>query len=243
MSVPALALAKRPPQSETSSLEASSVIRHIAHELRQPLSTIESIAYYLSIVMPRHDARAKVQLDKLQLLVQQTNWILSDAIHYLQAAPSHPELVDWNEIITEAASEAAPYEQFDIDLCLAEDLPLVSMDPSQGHHLVRSLFSFYRQIARVDQVICIATSASSGEVRLEFSALAHDVTSQHVESLFEPFQPHLPPGSGLALASVRRISETHAGRIQSSRDAEGVLTVAAILPIASARNPHSAVLA
>jgi signal transduction histidine kinase len=38
--------------------------------------------------------------------------------------------------------------------------------------------------------------------------------------MFDPFNAHLPAGSGLALASVRRITEVHGGEIELRR-AEG----------------------
>ena len=49
----------------------------IAHELRQPLSIIESLAYYLELTSK--DESACVHLRKIQAMVLQANYILSDA--------------------------------------------------------------------------------------------------------------------------------------------------------------------
>src|SRR5258708_8339766 len=65
-------------EPETGSL--STVLRHLAHELRQPLSTIESTAFYLGMILPETESRARQQVDKLQRLVQQVNAILSDTL-------------------------------------------------------------------------------------------------------------------------------------------------------------------
>ena len=56
--------------------DATDTLRSIAHELRQPLSTIESIAYYLSLVLPRDGGRVHEQLTQVQRLVEQSNWII-----------------------------------------------------------------------------------------------------------------------------------------------------------------------
>ncbi|MBK5294679.1 MAG: hypothetical protein JJE04_23735, partial [Acidobacteriia bacterium] len=61
------------PSAVPSGYEAASVVRHLTHELRQPLSTVESIAYYLQMVTPRQDLKTQHQLEKLQQLVEQMN--------------------------------------------------------------------------------------------------------------------------------------------------------------------------
>ena len=56
------------------------VLGTLAHELRQPLSTIEAIAYYLSMILPPDDAKIQPQLARIRELVEQSNLILSDAL-------------------------------------------------------------------------------------------------------------------------------------------------------------------
>ena len=46
---------------ETQSSVSAVALETIAHELRQPLSAIESIAYYLSLVLPRESGPAREQ--------------------------------------------------------------------------------------------------------------------------------------------------------------------------------------
>ena len=66
--------------SSPASLEPADVFRTVAHELGQPLSSIESIAYYLSLVLPRADAKSQEHLARIQELVEQSNWILSNGL-------------------------------------------------------------------------------------------------------------------------------------------------------------------
>src|SRR5450759_1521052 len=128
--------------------EAADVVRHVAHELRQPLSTIESIAYYLEITLPHAESRARAQASKLQQMVHQCNLILADAIHYLQAAPPRPELLDLSEIISEILTEWSGEDAIQMKYEPAEHLPPVLLDASQAQHLLCNLFTFYQQVAR-----------------------------------------------------------------------------------------------
>ena len=59
---------------------ADEVLGTLAHELRQPLSNIEAIAYYLSLILPPGDEKIQVQLAHIRELVEQSNRILSTAL-------------------------------------------------------------------------------------------------------------------------------------------------------------------
>jgi len=59
---------------------ADEVLGTLAHELRQPLSNIEAIAYYLSMILPPGDERIQPQLARIRELVEQSNLILSTAL-------------------------------------------------------------------------------------------------------------------------------------------------------------------
>ena len=60
----------------TQSSLTAVALETIAHELRQPLSAIESIAYYLSLVLPRVGGPSRELAWRLQQLVEESNWIL-----------------------------------------------------------------------------------------------------------------------------------------------------------------------
>src|SRR6185295_4154160 len=80
------------------------VLQAVAHEIRQPLSTIESIAYYLSMVLPRDEDKIREQLNRLGQLVEQSNWILTSGLHLADPLPISPEPVDLGELVTRALS-------------------------------------------------------------------------------------------------------------------------------------------
>jgi hypothetical protein len=52
-------------------------IGELAHELRQPLSTIESLAYYLELTSESDHIRC--QLERIRLMVDRANQILAQA--------------------------------------------------------------------------------------------------------------------------------------------------------------------
>jgi signal transduction histidine kinase len=71
---PALAADTQEPASREHAL------RVIAHQLRQPLSSIETIAFYLSMVVPHKDEKIQQQLRQIRMLVEQSNRILTEGV-------------------------------------------------------------------------------------------------------------------------------------------------------------------
>ena len=211
-------------------VDTATIVRQMAHELRQPLSTIESIAYYLDLILPRHDPRARVQLERLQRLVEQSSWIVNNAVHFVQASPAVPEVIDVAEMISTAASECQPGAPICFDPSQSR---LVRLDPGQALHLFRNLLSFFRSICPTDREVRIGVQAEYGGVRIEFSAPVRGYSTGDVTSLFAPFTPCLPAGSGLSLASVRRIVEAHGGSVDIDAQPESGIAVILRLPACS----------
>jgi len=55
-------------------------LHKLVHELRQPLSSIEAIAYYLEMTLPAGQLDARQYMSQLQRLVADTNTILERAV-------------------------------------------------------------------------------------------------------------------------------------------------------------------
>jgi nitrogen-specific signal transduction histidine kinase len=69
------------------------VLGTLAHELRQPLSNIEAIAYYLSMILPPGDQNIQAQLTRIRELVEQSNSILVSALGLAPAPAAGPQSV------------------------------------------------------------------------------------------------------------------------------------------------------
>jgi signal transduction histidine kinase len=214
------------------------LLQHLAHELRQPLSTIESIAYYLGLTLPRHDTRSHEQVEKLQQLVEQTNWILADALFFLQATPLRTQRLDLQEVVTQVVMERARSEICDVEFYADEEPAIAMLDPVQAQHLVRSLTNLLAQLARERQAapapvrIRCQAIGRPGRITAEFLVTAPGFTRVEIERLGEPFQSRVPAGSGLALPCARRIAEGHGGTIEIEQRPTGEFVFLLTLPAA-----------
>jgi signal transduction histidine kinase len=123
------------------------VLRTMAHDLRQPLGTIESIAYYLDLVLPREDAKGREHLRKIQLLVEQSNWILSNGTELAGPRGGCAAAVDLEEALGEAAAPYALDRQAPVELRLSGNLPLIEFDAGQLRRLLQNLIVLLRQLS------------------------------------------------------------------------------------------------
>jgi signal transduction histidine kinase len=59
--------------------EARAAVQELVHELRQPLSSIEAIAYYVEMTLPPELLQARQYMHRLQELVAQAESVLGSA--------------------------------------------------------------------------------------------------------------------------------------------------------------------
>jgi signal transduction histidine kinase len=81
--------------------DQDNLLKHLVHELRQPLSTIESIAYYLELALPEADSKVKEHLHRLRDAVAVSDGMLRDALALHQFSAPRPVTVDLDELFEE----------------------------------------------------------------------------------------------------------------------------------------------
>lgn len=173
-----------------------SLLHHLAHELRQPLSTIESIAYYLELALPHSDPRVLEQLTRLRHLVEQSGWILNDTVAIAKSQAARAEVVDLDELLSEFVFEQMQHDahrpHFELELA---GLP-AWMDYGQGRELVHAVCRLFRTLARPGSEVKISTRVlSSGSVLLR--AQGQGVAGE---------EGSLPPGTQLTMDWIEKIA-------------------------------------
>ncbi|MBZ5600976.1 MAG: hypothetical protein LAO79_01570 [Acidobacteriia bacterium] len=179
------------------------LMRVLAHELRQPLSTIESIAYYLTLILPE-EQKVHEQLDRIQLLVEQSNWMLTSGQFIADPLPGQREDVDLRDLVGEI-------ELAGFDVQFADPLPAVRADAPLLRALVENLVILFRQFPPT-----AALRIQPG--CLEFSCAAHGRS-----------EASLGPGSTLCIQGARRVAESFGGSLQVSVDPSAEIRVRVML--------------
>ncbi len=208
------------------------VLARLTHELAQPLGAIESIAYYLRMVLPKEDERTQQHLERIEELVASVNATLGDALQYMKQTPCHPQSMDLHALLSEALAER-PANATPVFHWHAPEAPArISLDASQGRHLVRSMLNLFKGLAGRCEEVFVKTSIESSVVTLEFTVRDLHATRAEVEAMFEPFGRGFAEGTGLSLASARLIVEASGGRISAGSDNGRDLSLRGAFPMA-----------
>jgi hypothetical protein len=186
----------------TTEHDDGDLLQTLAHELRQPLSAIDSISYYLDLVLPREDSRAREQASRLHALVQQSSAILSCALNLHDTRPMQPQLLSLEELLTQAVVAArSSSAESNLRLELAGEMPPIPLDPQRGLRMIEHLLILFLPLSNQLHPAHIRTSLMEGTVLLEVS-LAPSVPANEAA---------MGPGAGLAIESIRRTAEAHQG--------------------------------
>ncbi|HLH40174.1 MAG TPA: hypothetical protein VKX39_13575 [Bryobacteraceae bacterium] len=194
-----------------AAVASADILRTMAHELRQPLSTIESIAYYLALVLPPEDEKVHQHLDRIQRLVEQSSWIVTSAQQLAEPVRISVQPVRIDRLVEEilaersTAGDAAETE-------IQSGLPAVNLDPAMARALLINLLTLFR---------CIAKPGFPPQLTLR----ADDVVTLELATgaIGYKSESSLGPGATLSLESARRMVAAHGGSIDLRIDpGEGV---------------------
>ena len=215
----------------TKEVGAAETVRHLAHELRQPLSALESLIYYLDILLSPGDVRARDQVEKIQSLVDQVNWAVDDAVHFAQACPASPARVALDDLVTQTLAERARGGTLNVHLELAASKCFASLDSKQARHLLASVFGIFRLIAVSTTPVHVATECYGSRVGIRISCES-TTTARELQEMFEPCHRRLPAGLGLSLASARNIVDANQGEMRVASEGDQRLTLTLTFPAA-----------
>lgn len=210
----------------------------VAHEINNPLG---SIFGYLDIINTQETSPAekKEYLNRIETESNRISTIVKELLEFSRPVPSQLEPIDINTVVRETLTLANPQksvENFEIELNLSSQLPLVKIDKQQ---LMQVLLNFIRNAGRAMEQrgkINIQTRSyifqpSSKQDELApscfypgdqiVSIVVQDngsgIPKENLNRIFEPFfTTHgSTGGTGLGLAICRRIVENHGGEINA----------------------------
>lgn len=202
-----------------SEVGASEAMRIIAHELRQPLSTIGSIAYYLALILPREDVKVQEQLTRLQQLVEQSSWILTNGQHLTDATRMAPEPIDIEEVIVESISARSGAGDVPVELELEGNDPLVVADPGMARALMENLLTLFRLVSSEEHPTRLRTARTPLGISIQIATTAPGFRSEAM----------LGPGCTLGLECARRIVARHGGTLDLNVDPSAGIRLVVVL--------------
>ncbi len=207
------------------------LVGSIGHELRNPLSVIETSLFILKGRVGNDDERASKHIQRIDEELSIANDIVSKLLDMIRDRPLARTSVPLSEVIgTGVSSLHWPPEVRLIQRGL-ELLPPVQGDPGQLRQVFLNLMenAFQATLPRGEVLITGAVQGTEVEVSVEDTGPGVEVAIR--SRLFEPLVTTKPKGIGLGLALVKRIVERHGGSISYKPSTTGGARFVVRLPI------------
>lgn len=189
----------------------------VAHEIKNPLAGISGALQVMIEDIPAESPRKEICNDILAE-IERLDRAVKDLVAYAKPQEINPVLTDLCAVIEKAVaavSQEARLMHIEITF-LAADLPLVMVDPEQMVNVVRDILLFQCSLLPDGGAICIsgAVKEERGEVEILCSDTGDALTDDRIRNIFKPSFSTKHTVTGLSLAIVRNILESHGGRVR-----------------------------
>jgi len=207
----------------------------IAHEIRNPLSSIKGFATYLAGKIkaegPDKDA-ARVMIQEVDRL----NRVVSELLEF--AKPGQPVLKneDVNAVIERAlrlCGSDASGKGVEVRFQKDEALPPVPLDAERMTQVLLNLFLNAIQATERNGVLEVSTrrEGSPGRLAVRIADTGKGMSPDVIANIFNPYFTTRPSGTGLGLAIVHRVVEGHGGEIKVESQPGTGTTFTILLPL------------
>ena len=190
----------------------------LVHEIRNPLNSISmnlqlldedfSQKYEDGVDLTDRIHRVREEVDRLDS-------ILTNFRRYAKLPPPKFELAKPTELIEEVLAFSEPEIQSQkIEVSREiEDLPLVELDPAQFKQVFLNLVINASQSMENGGILTIRAKNLANELQIEVEDTGDGIEEIYIDKVFDLFFSTRKEGTGVGLAIVKQIVESHGGTL------------------------------
>lgn len=200
--------------------ELATLAGGLAHEIRNPLSTIlmnlELLAEDVGEMESAASQRLLKRVHRVQKECGNLESILNEFLQFARAGEPVLETASLNAIVQEFLTFlTAQAEEASVELRphLDANLPTVQVDQALMRQVLSNLARNALQAMPNGGTLEFITGVVGDEVRLQVIDSGDGMNEKTVSRMFQAFFSTRSDGSGLGLPTVRRIIDAHGGRI------------------------------
>ena len=199
----------------------------VAHEIRNPLSSIKGLAKYFAERTPA-DGEAHQLAQVMAKEADRLNRVVSELLELVRPAHLTYQSVDLNDVITHSLqliSQDAASRAITLAFTAQPALCRIQADPDRLKQVLLNLYLNAVHAIGRDGVITVAVrECGDGRVKVSVADSGKGMTGEQLQAIFTPYFTTKADGTGLGLAVVQNIVEQHGGTIHAeSAPGEGAL--------------------
>ncbi|MEW4489980.1 ATP-binding protein [Thalassoglobus sp. JC818] len=201
--------------------EIATLAGGLAHEIRNPLSTIqmnlELLFEDLEVSDTPQSKRTLKRLRTIQGQCENLEGILESFLQFARAGQLHLEEAKLNDVVTkflEFYQAEADEHQIDVRPHLRANLPPVCLDTRLFNQVLTNLVKNAQQAMPEGGALEFQTSCEGDSVVLDIIDTGVGISKEACDKVFDIFFSTKPSGNGLGLPTARKIIEAHGGAIR-----------------------------
>lgn len=196
----------------------------VAHEIRNPLSSIKGLATYLAgKFSPESEDR-----DAARIMVQEVdrlNRVISELLEFARPSDITPRAMDMGALLQHSLQliqQDAAAKEVQIELNVQDGLCRALIDPDRFSQCLLNLYlNAIQAMPDGGRLTIGCTQEDSGDIKLAIGDTGKGISEKHLAEIFNPYFTTKPSGTGLGLAIVHKIVDGHGGRIAVQSGSDG----------------------
>ena len=192
----------------------------IAHEIRNPLSSIRGLAQFVYSSFKKNDAR-KEDLDTIIQEVDRLNLLIVQVLDFAKIKKLNLSQFSINELvvkIVEFLKLEIKNKKIDFHLSLSQDISSICADENQVRQIIMNVVINAIQAIKINGKIKITTENSKLKEKPAIKLIIEDngigIPESELSQIFDPFFTKKDKGTGLGLSIVYKLVENHQGEIK-----------------------------
>jgi two-component system sensor histidine kinase HydH len=190
----------------------------VAHEIRNPLSSIKGMATYLGNQFDE-GSEAKEAADVMVGEVGRLNRVITELLDFSRPTELKLKSTDMNQLISHSIQliqQDAANNGIMVDASRLENIAPVLIDPDRMSQCLLNLYLNAIQAMGQGGTLTVASYATEDAKTLHISITdtAGGIPDDLLSKIFDPYFTSKHQGTGLGLAIVHKIIEAHHGRIK-----------------------------
>jgi two-component system, NtrC family, sensor histidine kinase HydH len=206
----------------------------LAHEIRNPLSTIKGSAEVLSKSVDADGAVARELAGFISSEVDRTNALVTRFLDFARPLALHLDKTDIADVIDEAVAEVEQHTPpLDVSIYknYSPEIPPFPLDRQLIERVLYNLILNAAQASPPQGTVTVKTRQVGDTVEVSVIDRGCGIAPKDRESIFNPFFTTKSSGVGLGLAIVSKIVDEHGGQIEVESEPGAGSVFRVFLPI------------
>lgn len=204
----------------------------LAHELRNPLSVIETSAYILT-ERTRSDERAARHARRIVDQASIASALVNDILDIARDRPPSDRPVDVAAIVRAAVAQVPCPPTATLRLHVPADLPPVRADERQIRQVLTNLLHNALEATGGSGEVTLTATVRDRRVAVTVRDNGPGIAPEHMSRLFDPLFTTKASGTGLGLWRSRAIARAHGGDLIAGNHPSGGAWFELTLPVAN----------